>query len=259
MTTKTIRMKKEMAARRYAELFSISDAALDLFKKKYIDEDKNLYHIKFRAQHLLSIAVNSLINGVEAFINHIGFIFDNEWCKFEKKGFWDQYRRVINILNSIEVKTNDIGIDKSPYDEFKKYRESVRNTFNHVHPSEHDVKIYHKEEIDNQENDFKESYEMLNCWINLSYEETFEIYKKSIKFIELIHDNFEKNLFQSDKLVVILYKAGYFRNQTIVEISRDLNTIPFYNERQLLLERFMEDPLNWVAVVSGTSTIGDNT
>lgn len=244
--------RKEMTARRYAELFSIADAALDLFKKMDIDSDYSLLsQIKFQPDHLLAIAATNAINGLEAFVNHIGFIFDSEWsAKYQRKNFWDQYARVISILKLLKTK-EQIVINDQPFDDFENYRESIRNPFGHVHSQNHDIKILRKEIIDCAEVDFKESHEMIHSWIQVTYEVAFDVLQKSLQFVTNIHTEFKKNFFQSFKLAQILHRSGYFDQLSLDEVLRNPNIIPFYDERQSLLGRFMRDALNHVPVVSG--------
>lgn len=245
-------IRKKMTAGRYAELFSIANAASNLFEKMYIDRDYSLLsQIKFQPDHLLAIAVTNAINGLEAFVNYIGFIFDSEWYeKYQRKNFWDQYRRVITILKSIKTK-GGIIISDPPFDNFESYRNLIRNPFGHIHSSQHDIQILHKEKIDDAKVDFKESHEMIHSWIQVTHEEAIDALKKSRQFVINIYDEFKKNFFQSSPLLLILHRAGYFNQLRIDELLRDPSIIPFYDERQSLLSRFMQDPLNPIPVVSG--------
>ena len=90
-----------LRAKRYAELLEIAEGSLECYRI-FINTDSNtiLYrqYNKLEGKQHLIISMTFSITAIEAFINHLGYIFDNDWKQYERSNFFDQYKRIIAVL-----------------------------------------------------------------------------------------------------------------------------------------------------------------
>ena len=137
-------MKEEVVLQggEYKTLLDIADKAfIMLSSSENLDVVKNNNLHWFRDDQLLYIILDYSISACEGFINHLGFIFDEQWAQFETKGFAEQYKRLTEILS---MYAPSILRKEGPFIEFATYR-AIRNRIHHVHASKHDH-IHHSSE-----------------------------------------------------------------------------------------------------------------
>jgi hypothetical protein len=237
--------KKTMSARRYAELLRKAEANLHTFdyllKNKFtLPESIKL----FKPADFLIGAFESSLSAIEAFINHLGFIFIDKWEYLENKNFWDQYKAVIKILKQLGI--NVSNFIKMPYADFQRDREMVRTPHHHVKSSKHDTQFIEREQPLEFSDDLKESSMMLNCWVNPSHHEAMNAYNNAVSFITYFQKEFQDKFFDSIKLTEILLSTRF------VILTED-------EQRQELLRRYIDDPLNPLSMVSGEDTFEPQT
>lgn len=232
-------VKKIMTARRYAEHMRKAEAFLQTYN--YLKENNFVKHecIKlFKPEDFLVGTVESSVSAIEAFINQLGYIFVDTWKEDEGKNFWHQYKKVIKTLEELGINVSHIL--KTPYPAFENHRGLVRNPLHHVQSSKHDIQSVERKLPLDVEIDFQESSDMLNCWIDISYEKAIDAYNQAVSFIQYFQKEFENKYFYSDPLSEILSR-------------RRIDSLAC-EERQELLRRYIEDPLNPLALVSGNYT-----
>lgn len=146
----TVKTRYEITARRYSQLYEIAEQSLEQyhaiqkltqnFEKEISKQDIHTFEslIKLNENSCLMITIDYSISSIEAFTNHIGFILDEKWCKFESKNFYDQIKRLLNILSKKCVCEKKCSLKNIKDDsDFKKLR-TLRNKIHHVHASEDD-------------------------------------------------------------------------------------------------------------------------
>ncbi len=238
---KETKTEKIMSARRYAESLRRAKAFLDAYedvKNRNTPESMG----QFTGDDFLIFSVDSCITAIESFINHVGFIFYDDWEMYEKKGFYDQYKKVIKRLEELEV--NASNFQKEPYPGFKKYRESIRNPLHHVRTSKDDVKMPITNDTLSYNDEFSESSSMLVPYITISYGMAEDSFLKTTNFIRQVCSEFEKNHFHCNELKNILFP---FKK------NKDLR----YKERETLIRRLVGDPFNQLPLVSGKTTLSN--
>jgi hypothetical protein len=228
----TITYKNTLTAQRYSDLLRIAKSALethkiirDITKDLSVERTETalsrLENIKFSRSDCCIIALDYSISATEAFINHLGYIFCDDWSsKFEEKNFWNQYEKVKSTLNSLlRDFINNFNMLPTPYIDFENLR-NKRNKIHHPHSSKHD---YSSEEgcLENDDSDIERSFRMLSeTWVSISINEAQLAFDSTNNFIKSIHDS--------------LKKAKY------------LSQINFNNlsGRKTLLNNFLENPFS---------------
>jgi hypothetical protein len=197
MITKTLKFQA------HAKLLQISKNALDTITKRKgkSHECNQECCVQLWEDELAMIATDYAISSLEAFINHIGYILDNDWLKYQNKNFRDQYKRLINILNKINISCDDVKI--SPYNQFDKHRK-IRNTLHHVHASEHNTKKIARPDSLPTAAELNETFEMLQGWVNsVDFKSAKDVYDNVRGFMEKLcaHVKVKENLHLAEKLI----------------------------------------------------------
>lgn len=230
-------VNKTMTARRYAELLRKASAALCTYE--YLERE-NFVLPKciefFEPKDFLIIAVDSSISALEAFVNHVGYILIDDWKEYEERNFWMQYKKLISQLEILNIPVNNIS--ETPYNNFKRHRDTVRNPCHHVHSSKHDIQQITRKNLIDRGLDLQESMEMIMEWTKTEREDAKSAYQETLKFITYFKDEFEKNFFHSKLLSIIL------RRDQKVKVSTD-------DGRQHLLRRLIQNPFDPQAFVTG--------
>ncbi len=221
--------RKCMTAQRYAELLSIAKGAVDTIELIYDGNEINDGSIKFDDRQLKYIIGVFCINAIEAFVNYLGYVFDDHWKLYEKANFWQQYERLMKLLKNLNISVSEI--EKYPFNDFKKYREEIRNEITHVHSSKHD---YQEMKVNNDgKEEFTEAIKMINSWGYLENDEAIKLYKESEGFIKNLHKRIKINFEPLDFL-------NHLDKSVLKLENRQL--------RQILLNRFLYNPLNSIPI-----------
>lgn len=234
-------ISKIMKAKRYAELLRKAKANLHTYN--YLLENKFKFPEcleGFKPEDFLVGSVDASISAIEAFVNRLGYIFIDNWQEIEANNFWMQYKKVINILQCLDI---DIAsIKKTPYQDFKKYREIVRNPYHHVKSSKHDVNQVRRNSPLDIEEDMQESIKMLHCWVAPTLEDAKNACEQTELFIKYFQAKFKEKFFDSFTLEEIL----------LVQRNGNLSDDEL---RQELLRYYIDDPLHSLALVVQTNVI----
>lgn len=219
-----------LIAHRYAELFEIAKGSLECHRifRQSKGQDIALYRQfnKLEGKQHLIICVTFSIAAMEAFINHIGYILDNDWQQYEARNFFDQYKRIIFVLENLLVKQSDFL--RQFYPDFEAHRKFMRNPVQHPHSSLHDSA--YSEKIISDPHDMEHfnvsSSLFLNIWADIKAEDA---------------DNSVNGVESS-----ILYIRS--------ELERLFPILLNNNEREDLLRHLIDFPLCAIPIVSGQTS-----
>lgn len=126
--------------------------------------------------------------------------------------------------------------------EFDGFRKMLRNPLHHVHSSIHDVQAHERELPLDGDIDLQESFDMLTCWVNPSHENVINAFNQTHSFIMYFQYKFKNKFFHSYTMAEILSR------HSITKLAEDA-------KRETLLRRYIDDPLNPLALVSGNYTV----
>jgi hypothetical protein len=123
-----VESEKTLSARRYAVLLEIAEAAANT-----LDKNNN----PFSKQQLRIIMLDYSVSSLEAFVNHMVYIFIDDWTKYEGLNFFQQYQKMIIIFIRLGIPIPSKQ-ETTPFDNYDVYR-SIRNEIHHIRASKHDV------------------------------------------------------------------------------------------------------------------------
>lgn len=161
-----------LIAHRYAELLNIAKCSFEnyqIFTNSCNNGDYSLYcrlNKLSGGEHLI-ICITFSISAIEAFVNHLGYILDDDWVAsdYETMNFHAQYKRLGQVLKLHGISDNFLI---NSYPDFYIHRQSIRNPIHHPHASKHDS-AYSTTTVDDPHKNFNvQGSEFLNLWANIS-------------------------------------------------------------------------------------------
>lgn len=235
-------MKYELTARRYFELLNMSNQALQSsFLPDILMNDKlAMQNVKIREllpdmlnqENCYRTSLSNTIAALEAFINHLGYIFCDDWINDKKQRFWDQYRKLSLFFKEKEILFSSKEMYKEPYFGVENDR-LIRNDINHIHASKNDYFYEDSELMADMENGPIELQILFSHWVSITYEYAQLAYNNVKSFIENIH-----NLINQPSVLSKL------------KVLTD-------NGRKKLLDQFLKDPFMITMVVGTTAALVD--
>ncbi len=181
--------EKELIFQAHSMLFNVADGALQTFKVIERNDPLTCDYVKLHPNDLLLFVLDYSISALEAFINLIGFIFDDCWIDYEKKNFWDQYQRVMEVL--IKFNLDITHLVNFPYSQFSSHR-SIRNAIHHPHASKGNRIIASDRSIMSREERNKETWSLLTAQPHINKNEAEQAYQEVKDFIEELCSQFKK-------------------------------------------------------------------